>query len=72
MPKDYGNVGTGYIYNDHKPDLPKGDPDLENKEVTPWAEKDYGYDWPGIGPPPRTLPEMAPPERYKRYWEDGI
>lgn len=70
MPTDYGNCGRGYVYNEHVPDLPRMEaPDVH--DVVEKTEREYGFDWPGIGPPPRDLPSMAPAERYRRrYWAD--
>jgi len=65
MPTDHGNCGSGYVYNNHVPDIPKM-PACEAMMPVPQKEKKYGFDWPGIGPPPRAENRIAFTERLRK------
>jgi len=68
MPQDHGNCGTGYVYNDHVPDLPRMK-DEQVHRVLPNRERPWGFDWPGIGPPPRETRNI-PPDIRRGRWRD--
>lgn len=70
MPRDYGNCGRGGVYNEQAPpDLPRK-PTADVIDLIEREDKPYGFDWPGIGPPPRDYLDIAPAAR-RRTVGDG-
>ena len=70
MAQTYGNCGTGYVYGDARPDLPRRV--QERPPVVDREPKRYGFDWPGIGAPPRRRDQLAWSERRaRRSWDEN-
>ena len=64
MPTDYGQCDHGNVYGDSPPDIPRGKPE-DIHDVLDKHEPVYGFDWPGIGPPPRRYVDQPPSVRAK-------